>query len=385
MRTPLGPRTARHIAPLMILAALACGSGEDASSTAAPAVTLAAAPVAESAPEIEFSQVTDMDVDSRGQIYAGDALNEIVVLTPDGKLVRRFGGLGGGPGEFQAVSTVYLLPDDSLYVYDGYGQRATIYQPHSARVAYTVRFPQPGFAFPVNVEPRPGGYMLAHFRRINGDVPIAGQKQDDVIRVLARDGSIRADSVVTVLEPAVVEIRSERMTGFFFPLFARQTLVRWGLDGRIYTLWTDSARVSIHGPDGRARGGFDARLPFPRQPLTDATLDSVWQMNADGGFDRRTFTQAFRSRWQTWPLVQDMLVDDQSRVWIQPVTQGPTSAWLAFDSAGEQVATLSLPRAVRPRLIRGDRMYGIRTDSLDVETVVVFRLTPSSTRTPDRP
>ena len=95
--------------------------------------------------------------------------------------------------------------------------------------------------------------------------------------------------------------------------------------------------------------------------------------------DRRTFTQAFRSRWQTWPLVQDMLVDDQSRVWIQPVTQGADASWLAFDSGGAQVAALTLPRGVRPRLIRGNRMYGISKDSLDVESVVVYRLEPSPT------
>jgi hypothetical protein len=128
-----------------------------------------------------------------------------------------------------------------------------------------------------------------------------------------------------------------------------------------------------------------ARIPSPRVPLADATIDSVWQMNADGGFDRRTFTQAFRSRWQTWPLIQDMLVDDQSRVWIQPVTQSPNADWLAFDSGGAQVAALTLPRGVRPRLIRGDRMYGVSKDSLDVESVVVYRLEPSPTPTREQP
>jgi hypothetical protein len=379
------PTTARCFGWILISLNVLCGCGDGARQTAGQAQVLEAVPHARSAVDVEFSQITDVDVDSRGQVYAGDRLGEIIVMSDKGTLVRRMGGMGAGPGEFEMVSTLHVLPGDSLYVYDSSGQRATVYLPHSSRVAYTVRFPQPGYSFPVDVEPAPGGFLLSQFRRINGDVPIYGQRRDDVIRVLNRDGSVRDDSVLVVPEPETVEVRGSRARGFFFPEFARQTLVRWGPDGRIYSLWTDSARVTIHDTRGRPRGGFTARLPYPRLPLSQETIDTVWRLNSRGGYDRRTLTQAFRSRWQTWPLVQDMLVDDQSRIWIQPVTQTPDAPWLAFDAKGTQLATLTLPRSVHPRLIRGDRMYAVSRDSLDVETLVVYRLTPSSTRTPEQP
>ena len=173
--------------------------------------------------------------------------------------------------------------------------------------------------------------------------------------------------------------------GFFFPRFARETLVRWGPDGRIYSMWTDSSRVSIHGADGKPRGSVLLKMSFPRLPIAPTTIDSLAERNAQGGFTRRTLERAFSQRWQTWPLVQDMLIDDQSRIWIQPVTQGPQASWLAFDEQGRQLATLQLPRNTRPRLIRGDRMYAVNVDSLDVESLVVYRLTPSSTRTGEDP
>lgn len=346
---------------------------------------LEAVPQARSSAEIEFSQITDVDVDSRGQFYAGDRLAEIVVMDGDGTLVRRFGRMGFGPGEFEAVSTVHVLPGDSLYVYDGAAQRATVFLPHSARVAYTVRFPQTDYSFPIEIEPNREGFLLAHFRRINGDVPIAGQRRDDLVRTLNRDGSIRLDSVVVVPEPESIEVRENGGSGFFFPRFARQSLVRWGQDGRIYSLWTDSSRISIHDAEGRSHGSFTAQLSFSRLPIASTTIDSLSERNADAGFTRRSLEEAFRGRWQTWPLVQDMLVDDQSRIWLQPVTHGPEANWLAFDTKGRQLATLRLPRSVRPRLIRGDRMYAVSTDSLDVETLVVYRLAPSPTRTAEEP
>lgn len=359
----------------------ACGGQRD---TQPGGVQLDAAFMAQSAPSIEFSAITDLSVDSRGQIYAGDQYGQVFVLNEDGTLARRFGRMGAGPGEYQLVSTVHVLDGDSLYVYDSHTLRATVYPPRSDRVAYTTSFPQPGFSFPMDVEPIGSGALIGHFRRINGDVPIAGQPRDDVIRLLGRDGSILHDTVLTVKEPDVVHVSAPTAEGFFHLPFTRQTLVRWGKDGRIYTLWTDSSRVHVHDQDGRPRGSFTAELGTPRLPLAASTIDSLADANA-GGIPKRALVEAFRSHAQTWPLVQDMLIDDQSRIWLLPVTHAATVEWLAFDAEGQRLAIVQLPRTVRPRLIRGDRMYAVNRDSLDVETLVVYRLTPSSTRTPEKP
>ncbi len=379
------PKTLTIPTALLMIASMGGGCDHPARNPAGRVQTLSAVLAARSNAEIEFNYISDVDVDSRGQIYAGDGLAEIVVLDSAGAMVRRLGRLGFGPGEFEAVSTVHLLPGDSLYVYDGPAMRATVYEPQSTTVAYTVRFPEAGFAFPVDVEPTRRGFLLAHFRRINGEVPTAGHRQDDIVRVLNQDGSVQRDTVVLVPEPETIEVRTDSRHGFFFLPYTRQTLVRWSSDGRIYSLWTDSARVKVHGPDGRLRADFTAQLPFPRLPIQQRTIDSLVEINGKGGFPRRTLEEAFGGRWQTWPLVQDMLVDDRSRIWIQPVTQGPQATWLAFDERGQRLATLHLPRSTRPRLIRGERMYAVSTDSLDVESLVVYRLTPSSTRTGEEP
>lgn len=370
----------------LILIAITCTAGacEGRSSGAERRVeVLEPVSLARSTSEIEFSRITDVAVDSRGLTYVGDLFGQIMVLRQEGTLERRLGRNGAGPGEYQSIGTVHLLEDDSLYVYDGYAQRATVYAPHSDRVAYTTRLPQPDFSYAVDVEPIGPGPLIAHFRRINGDVPIAGQQRDDVVRLLGRDGSVLRDTVITVPEPEVVEVRTEVNHGFYLPEFARQTLVRWSPDGRIYSLWTDSARVHVHDTSGRPRGSFTVDVGVPRLPLGASTIDSVARANAATGITPRMLSEAFRSRWQTWPLVQDMLVDDQSRIWILPVSHAPQVSWHAFDARGKQLARLQLPRSVRPRLIRGDRMYAVSRDSLDVETLVVYHLAPASTRTPE--
>jgi hypothetical protein len=218
---------------------------------------------------------------------------------------------------------------------------------------------------------------------MHGSLPGADQPRSDVIRILNRDGSVLQDSILAVPEPEVLEFRSEQANGFFLPPFARQSLVRWDGSGRIYSLWTDSSRIRIHDWEGRERGSFTAQFGTSQLALSDAAIDSVSQRAAGGSIPSRALSAAFRERWQTWPLVEDMLVDDRARVWLRPVTRSPVAEWLAFDARGTQVATFQLAASVRPRLIRGDRLYAISRDSLDVETLVVYRLTPSSTPTPE--
>lgn len=368
---------------LCLLAMLtACQAAPNPEATAQ---ALGATAVARTAANIEFSQITGVGRDSRGNIYVGDRLGSIVVVDPHGVLLRRIGRMGHGPGEFQTVATIHVLDGDSLYVYDGYAQRATVFKPYSDQVAYTVSFPQPGFSYPMDVEPTESGVLIGHFRRINGEVPIAGQKHDDVIRTLNPDGSVHKDTVLTVREPDAVEVTTAQSRGFFFPEFTRQTLVRWDQSGRIYSLWTDSIQVSIHDIEGREQGRFAAAIPSARLPINGSTLDSISGLSVSPGFSKAALSEAFRSRWQTWPLVQDMLVDDQSRIWILPVSHAPQVRWHAFDARGTELATLQLPRSVRPRLIRGDRMYAVSRDSLDVESLVVYRLAPASTRTTEGP
>lgn len=372
-------------AVFVLLASLLCSACDRGSSATISAVQpLEPTLLAQSDSSVEFSRVLDVGVDSRGNIYAGDQHGEIVVLNPTGELVRRFGRMGGGPGEYQMVGPISPFSGDSLFVFDAMAMRATIYAPGSHRVAYTIRFPEPNLSFARDVEPLGTGLMIAHYRRINSDVPGAGQRRDDLIRILNPDGSIRRDSVVAIREPEIVEVTNEHGQGFFFPPFARQTLTQWDAEGRVYTLWTDSSQVRIHDVNGQLAGEFTAELPGKRLPLAGSSIDSMAGENAGGGLTPRILADAFRSRWTTWPLVEDMLVDDQSRIWIKPVSHDSIGDWLAFTPRGRQVASFRLPRTVTPRLIRGDRLYGVSRDSLDVESVVVYRLTPTSTRTAGR-
>jgi hypothetical protein len=64
-----------------------------------------------------FGFLTDLALDKTGFVYLLDKqLSEVFVFTLGGKLVRRFGGAGEGPGEFQDPSSLFFTPSGRLCV-----------------------------------------------------------------------------------------------------------------------------------------------------------------------------------------------------------------------------------------------------------------------------
>ena len=71
----------------------------------------------------------DVLVHSSGLVYVADDRNDcIAVFSQEGKLVRTFGSLGGGKGEFERPSGVAVSPDGHhLYVSDWGNQRVQVF------------------------------------------------------------------------------------------------------------------------------------------------------------------------------------------------------------------------------------------------------------------
>jgi len=63
-------------------------------------------------------------VDATGRVYATDSAgNRVVVLAPDGTLLRSWGDTGGGEGQFDSPTGIALAPDGSVVVADASNNR----------------------------------------------------------------------------------------------------------------------------------------------------------------------------------------------------------------------------------------------------------------------
>lgn len=340
-------------------------------SVAAPACSLTS--VASSGPDLTLSRVEGLDVDSRGRIYVADPLQGgVMVLAPDGRLVRTVGRPGRGPGEFKYIRTVQVLPGDSLLVYDQELYRVSVFAPDSGKIAYGRNLASTSSGTPPNwVEKLPGQRALFATHRkpyVAGASAADDHDRTQAVRLLEWDGRTRRDSVlvVPVLQPLIV--RDGRAVGVTSDPFARPALVRMGPNGNIYYGWGDSVAIAIHSLDGRQVGGFS--LPFVGPGVTDRDVDVETQ---DMG---KVFARALRkSVPQRWPAFRNFVVDDEGRIWLGLLTPaGQPNRWTAFSETGTAICSAPLPKNVDVRLIRAGKAYAVATDETDVPQIRVYAL-----------
>ncbi|HEX8903534.1 MAG TPA: hypothetical protein VF771_01690 [Longimicrobiaceae bacterium] len=327
----------------------------------------------------EFTQILSMDLDSRRNIYVADAY-DVAVLSPDARPLRRVGRQGKGPGEFDGVTDVRLLPGDSLFVFDAGSARVTVFDPGSDHPAHTVSLSTAGLFFPYQVAPLPDGGLLGVFRAAFGVGPDGGERGQrlETIRAFNPDASLRRDSVLTFPEYHALDVTQGPMSGSLFSPFIRRTLV--AVDGdRIYTAWSDDWRVAVHSATGKNLGTIQpSDAPRPR-PITDAEMDSVVsKMKADLPFSRETIQRAMEAAGtRTWPLLQALLVDDAGTVWLAVAGQrGEPTHWVGVDAQGKRVGAFDLSERVTLHLIRDGAAYGVLLDDDDVPHVVIYDLKP---------
>lgn len=327
------------------------------------------------------------DVDPRGNIYVADRW-VIRVFAPDGRLVRNIGRQGNGPGEFGTLSSVELMPGDSLYAFDGELSRVTVFEPGSWRAAYTTVIGRSQIFPPIGVHRVRGGRAIsAWFTPAYGDFDdreINGRRKT-VFRLLNPDGSVSRDSVLAVAERENLMFHNPEGASGDNP-FGRTTNVAFASGDRMVVQWSDSLRFDLYSVDGKhlktVHGAY-----FPRRrPITSAERDSVIASLADNIVPAASVRRAVEEHGATtWPLVVDMIVDDQDRIWVGLTGgRGEPHHWVAFDMDGNAVAQVDLPVTSRLRLVRGSTAYVVALDDNDVPQVVVYDLKPASTPTTNR-
>jgi hypothetical protein len=380
------PARARRSVALLVVALQGCSGGQD-DGARGNAEVLAGAPacaftqIATSAKDALFSEITALATDSRGRIYVGD-LNraEVSVLAGDGTLLRTLGKSGKGPGEFKWINDVQVLPGDSLLVYDRGLGRITVFAPASDTVAYTVDLAAASRLLPpasvVRLAGRQGyvGTVIEPFRA-SGDDPRQDYEREQVVRLLALDGSVTRDSVLVLRAGQdILTARTGRSVTAMPNPFGRPGEVKVGPGGRLYYGWGDSLSISIYSSGGQRAGGFS--LPYERPPVTDEDIRGTFASESEA----RQFQPAVRSFVDTyasgtWPAFRTFSVDDRGRIWIGLLAPaGEPTKWTAFDDEGTPVCSAALPANTSIYAVRGDRAYSVATDELDVPRVVVHRI-----------
>lgn len=304
---------------------------------------------------------------------------ELRFYDAEGRLVKRAGGSGEGPGEFRDPVLVPLFGKDSLLLFDKMIPR-----------------------FQVLAEDGAYGRGIRHVRGWpSGRVPPLGAKGD---RVLFRGSGSRAHQSDRPREGLVINDRwyfwydpfsgdTIHLAVFQFDSYQTRevhvavpfralpsaTVGRWGAlvtDGR-------APEIRVYDTEGHLVRVF--RVEEARRPVTRAMLDRRFEIESAGYPPESPMSrQAYVTELygpvpvpDSLPVFQTLMVDELGWLWAGVYDFDPARPreWVVFDEEGRAHGTVRTPPGLEVQWIGRDAILGVWKDEFGVEYVHRHRLT----------
>jgi hypothetical protein len=348
------------------------------------------------AEELTFGQIDGLAVSEDGSIYVLDGQAQTIrIFDATGRYVSTFGRAGEGPGELKQPGGMVFLPDGRLAVRDPGNARISIYSATGESLT---------------TWPIPGGF----FTSAPMFVDTAGRLYTDVIAERRPDGSwnvglLRLDSTGAVVDTLArpfrdyeaPTLRAERRSAQGTSLsmsnvpFWPQPFSAINRRGEVVGGIADRYAILTWRADGSVQ-----RIERERAPV------AVEQGEADAAVERITRSMSnLQSGWR-WdgprppahkPHFSELRIADDDRIWVrvpqtsvrqdpdpdaEPDDKGrmPVDTWLepmvyeVFEPTGEPVATVRMPERFRPWVMRGNHIWGVLRDDMDVQYIVRLRI-----------
>lgn len=315
-----------------------------------------------------FAEVRSFAVDRGGRVYILDAQNQVVhAFGPTGAHLRTIGRNGAGPGEFSQANGILVGADDRLWVYDHANQRITEFDTAGQLIkVHPLRIRSYGYIWAGGIDAE---------GRVLDDIYIPGSGDDGRSAVERTD--LATGKADTLAMPAC---KADRPGRYQFPrgtMSVPYTSWRYyRIDPRGYAWCGDMKQASVfqyHLGDTIPFRQFGVQVE--PAPVTPAGLDSAAKRVQDfarqvGGTDVDLSLIP-----KVKPVLQRVDIDDTGRIWMQ-IEEKHGFRMVVFDSTGTEVAEGPAPFGVsyRPLIIRGDALYAVTRDSLDVQSVVRYRV-----------
>lgn len=300
-------------------------------------------------------------VDTAGNIHFQDREQaKIHILDPAGGYIDSVGQRGHGPGEFQTISGIFIY-NNILYVLETYPNRLSEFSLDNYQLLRTVSFPDirldnQSIGNPYAIFPLTEGQYLVAFRHRFGipepriTISIVNQNLESV------------DTVIQQFMPGRVFHYIDPGNFWFFNSLSVSTLIAIGPNGNVYQTYADSMHINVFNSEGHLIRDISAEYVPPL--LTNNDLDSL--ANGMSPSRRDAFYKALNQNELNshWPAIQNLLVDDQGRSWVELVTPGnDLHTWWVFDADDKPKWQFELSRHVQLYVVRNHEVYGIwRTD-----------------------
>lgn len=302
--------------------------------------------------------------DEHGRVFIADVQQlKIHVFSPGGSWLKSIGRQGGGPGEFHQISEIKIV-SDHLYVVDASQRRINVFSLDSLNPSHLIslipqnqnRFEELSSRFPDHYLIRSDGSVLTGFFTPPFLTENPQSPDSLLFYILDHSGQILPGRILTqqgFIYYTGTAMHQNSMFSFDFTPVSHRVLS--GND-HIYTNLTEEFLIKVYNP----AGDYVRSIYYPFDKIEIDRKDLINKENRGEPY-RQTIQQIDLPK--TYPVIRNMLMDDEDRLWISTFTDSDDiDNWWILNEEGEMIGRFSLSRDKWIREIKNNRIYTIEND-----------------------
>ncbi len=286
---------------------------------------------------------------------AGAHKTSIEVYNTEGEKIDEIGRQGRGPGEFERVDAVYIF-NEKLFVYDSNLVRLTIFSLKDFKLLEVIKIETQWYSdvkdakiqIPRTVIPFTENSLMIALS-LDGDVISNGY--------FLVDSKGKLVSEETILRAKRIKMHSGRLTsgglaGISLPFSSKSLLAFSG--SRIYI--TNSKEIAIQVLDSEGKNEQTIYYSFENDPLEEQEVLDTFHPNLHSVVKSAEYSE-------TWPALDNLLVDDKGRIWIAKIVDDKTiHQWSIIEPNGKLKASFEWPAEHSIKIIKNGKIYVEETD-----------------------
>ena len=333
-----------------------------------------------------FSHIVYAGISPNGELVVAEGItNDIRIFDLTGRLIRRMGGRGDGPGEFQWLRWVTIDESGSIISYDGNQRRLTRFSSDGS-VAGVISLASHSELSVGNIIGylADGSTLLQRTIGLSDDLSqvSTGLVRDTVgLYLLSPDGS---DVKLIGRFPGPESIRAKGKGVKQNPApFGLNAVIAVG-DSGFYVSTQENYQYQVYDYQGHLKQVVQRSIP---RPLVDEESKTRWIREADEQLDKLLAkgplppflmeVNGYRTIPTYFPAHANMMLDRTGNLWIQDYLPFPdisaATTWIVFNSDGAIVAQAKLPK-LQITEITEDQVVGVWHDADSVPYVRIYRL-----------
>jgi len=291
-------------------------------------------------------------IDSDENIYISDrSENVIKVFNRDGQVLKTIGRKGGGPGEFESIGSMMVLPDKRLLVMDFQLRRTSLFDP--------------AWNFTTSVQWRNSHFELFFVTDSTYTISEDTFGQERELHVKTYDFANNERLTYGKFTPYGMKLHRQGDMAFAIsdPFKTRSVLTGDLSNHLLYHCLNNSYLIEVYGTDGKVCSKLDR--PYQPLPFTEKDKQDYVAQFADN--DNPVFQEMAKGIElpASKPVVERMFVDEEGRLWVATNEEKEQedvtfTAYDIFNKDGFYEAKVWLD--VEPGAFVNGKMYSMHTD-----------------------